>query len=107
MERTEIVERLLDAESIGDGAGLLQSTFRPLRLRFGDVAVSLGYVRRNEVEAAFAVQRLDHVGGRPHRLLGQILVDLKMMTSAQVSQVLEVLVQETCRRSSELVGPLT
>ena len=94
MGRTENVERLLALEPIRDGAGLQTSPSQPLRLRFGDVAVSLGYAGRDEVEAALAVQRLDRVGGRPHRLLGQILVDHKVMTQFQVSQVLEVLVRE-------------
>ena len=63
------------------------------RLRFGDVSAALGYVTREQVAAALAVQRLDREAGRPHRLLGQILVDLGALTERDVSEILDSLLR--------------
>lgn len=107
LEPHQALNTLLDLEPIRDGAGMQTSGRQPLRVRFGDVAVSLGYAGRRDVEAALAVQRLDQAGGRAHRLLGQILVDLKLMTHTQVSQVLGVLVRESLQdRSGRVVRTL-
>lgn len=67
----------------------------PEPLRFGDIAVALGFVHRWEVEAAVVVQKLDAANQRPHRLIGQVLVDLHCMTHRQVAQVLDLLLRHT------------
>ncbi|MDH4027939.1 MAG: hypothetical protein OEU95_03815 [Nitrospirota bacterium] len=59
--------------------------------RFGVLAVELGYVTPDQVKTALSEQIDDNMAGRPHRLLGRILLDKGWMTPRQIDVVLDEL----------------
>ncbi len=113
----DTIKKLVQMEHLVDTAGIVQPPSS--RLRFGELAVSLGYVKVTDVQAALAVQRLERESGKTPRLVGEILVDMGRLSRLQVSKVLDALVKSAHRRrtrptvggqrfrwSSDLVGPL-
>jgi len=57
--------------------------------RFTEIAISRGYVTQEQVENAFTEQEEDYITGRPHRSLGEILLDNYWITEEQMESVLE------------------
>ena len=57
--------------------------------RFRSIAISRGYISQERVENAFAEQEEDYIMGRPHRSLGEILLDNNWITEEQMESVLE------------------
>ncbi len=55
---------------------------------FGEVAFKLGFVRREDVALALRKQQEDVAAGRPHRLLGIVMLQENMITSAQLIEIL-------------------
>ena len=56
---------------------------------FGAIALELGLISAEELEAALALQMTQATGPLGHQLLGVLLVDLGFMTGAEVCRVLE------------------
>ncbi|UCG81459.1 MAG: hypothetical protein JSV60_04045 [Desulfobacterales bacterium] len=59
--------------------------------RFGVVAVEEGLITRDQLYEALKAQVDDDLDGRPHRPLGEILLQQAGMTWAQIDAVLETL----------------
>ncbi len=57
--------------------------------RFGSIAVYRGYASLDKIQRALVEQVEDDVMGRPHRRLGEILLDHDWMTAEQVRTILE------------------
>ena len=75
----------------GDGFGLLYD--KPKKIehyekRFGITAIEKGFITADDLVKAWTVQVNEDIGNRPHRLLGEILFELGLMTDQQVEGVL-------------------
>ncbi len=57
--------------------------------RFGSIAVYRKYVTLEQVQCALAEQMEDDVMRRPHRLLGNILVEKNWITEEQMKSILD------------------
>ena len=57
--------------------------------RFTNIAVSRKYVTREHVQNALAEQKVDAIAGKPHRFLGEILLDNNWITEEQLETVLQ------------------
>jgi len=57
--------------------------------RFGSIAVARRYVSPEQVQNAIDEQLGDFVTGRPHRFLGEILLEDYLLTGEQVKSILE------------------
>mgnify|MGYP005662807401 CR=1 FL=1 len=97
------IDRLLQMERLVDAAGITQPADAE-RLRFGEVAVALGYVTRDQVDAALALQRIEARAERPHRMIGAILVSQGALDSRRVSEILDALVKAARSRRTRTVG---
>jgi len=62
--------------------------------RFGMIAVNRGYVTPKQLKEALADQVDDDLAYRPHRLLGTIFFEKKLMTPNQIEQVIDELVRD-------------
>ena len=100
MRLNDSTRRLLHLSRIAASAGLRDQDH--VGVRFGDVAVRLGYVTHADVEAALREQRQDSALGQPHRLIGEILVERGDLDESQCLKVVETLVQLAERRRAEL-----
>ena len=67
---------------------VLQSSFEP---RFGDIAISKGFITIDQLVEAMTLQVKEDAEGQPHRLIGEILVDMGHISSHQVKKTLEIL----------------
>jgi hypothetical protein len=56
--------------------------------RFGIIAIEKGFITSDDLVKAWTVQVNEDIGNRPHRLLGEILFELGLMTDKQVEEVL-------------------
>jgi hypothetical protein len=57
--------------------------------RFGDITISKGYISLEQLIQAMTIQVREEMKKGVHRLLGEILMDLDLMTEGQVRGVLE------------------
>ena len=57
--------------------------------RFGETAVSMGFINLNHLVKAMAIQAKEGVEGGNHRLLGEILIERGHMNKSQVNEVLK------------------
>ncbi|WP_432823082.1 hypothetical protein [Trichloromonas sp.] len=57
--------------------------------RFGMIAVKLGYITPTQLRQAMIRQLDDDMEGRPHRLLGDILLEFGWISAQQRDEVLE------------------
>lgn len=55
---------------------------------FGEVAIRLGFVRPADVERALRLQQEEVDAGKPHRLLGIVMLQEGMLTGAQLIEIL-------------------
>jgi len=60
-----------------------------LTYRFGFMAVQKGFATPEQVSNALEVQFDENVETKKHRLIGEILVDMGIMDTSQVNEVLE------------------
>lgn len=58
--------------------------------RFGQIAVTMGFITEAQMMEAFHCQLAENLSGEGHRLLGRILLDKGWMTSEQIEEVLNV-----------------
>lgn len=86
------IQRLLSMAEVVHGTGLAASNELP-RLRFGEVAVVLGFCTPRQVRRALVTQRADRQSGRSHRLIGEILLAQEAIDVAQKDQVVDVLIE--------------
>jgi len=56
--------------------------------RFGNIAIDMGFLTLNELINALEIQVQEEIDRGERRLIGQILLELKVMTSDQIKQVL-------------------
>jgi hypothetical protein len=56
--------------------------------RFCFIAISRGYVTLNQVQKALAEQLEDYTARRPHRTLGEILLENYLITEEQIKSIL-------------------
>jgi hypothetical protein len=59
------------------------------RCYFGDIARVWGYATAEQVLTALNVQRARREGGMGHRFIGDILVDLGLLSDAQRNEILD------------------
>jgi len=57
--------------------------------QFGSIALARQYVTPEQVQNAIDEQFGDFITGRPHRLLGEILLENHLLTAEQVKSILE------------------
>jgi hypothetical protein len=57
-------------------------------LRFSMIAVDMGFVTIENVKKALSEQVEDNIANRPHRLIGQILLENGWITLEQIERVL-------------------
>jgi hypothetical protein len=75
----------------GDDFGVLYDKPRKIEhyeKRFGIIAIEKGFITADGLVKAWTVQVNEDIGNRPHRLLGEILFGLGLMTDKQVEEVL-------------------
>ncbi len=56
--------------------------------RFGNIAIDMGFITLDELIRALEIQVQEEFNKGERRLIGQILFELKIMTSEQIQQVL-------------------
>jgi len=56
--------------------------------RFGNIAVEKGFLTGEQLKEAFTEQIEDDLTGRPHRMIGMILLEKNIMTIQQIDIVL-------------------
>ncbi len=59
-----------------------------LEKRFGTVAVENLLISKDQLQKAFKIQLEENLAGKPHRLIGQILLELKFLTEEKVNKIL-------------------
>jgi len=74
--------------------------------RFGSMAIFRGYVSLMQIQQALSEQVEDNISGRPHRLIGKILLDKGWITEEQEEEILkEMFGKEGCGSSSVRDSP--
>ena len=63
----------------------------PYCARFGRIAVELGYLQADQLQAALEEQSADVRAGRPHRVVGAICFAHGWLTPRQIDRVLNLL----------------
>jgi hypothetical protein len=61
---------------------------RDFQIRFGMIAVEKGFITGHQLVEAAVIQVREDVEGKPHRPIGEILVELGYMRPSQVQVVL-------------------
>lgn len=59
------------------------------KLRFGEVVVKAGHVKKDQVERALETQRKRDAVGESHKLLGIILLEMGAITNDQLIDALK------------------
>lgn len=55
---------------------------------FGEIAIRMGFVKRDQVDDALDSQKRARGNGQAHKLIGMLLLDSGALTSAQLIEVL-------------------
>lgn len=55
---------------------------------FGEIAVKLGFITQDDIKKALAVQKKDIAQGKPHRLIGLVMLEEGMIDNAQLIELL-------------------
>lgn len=63
----------------------------PAREPFGRVAVRLGLVSENQVTRALSVQKENAAAGRPHKLIGMVMLELGALGTTELIRILREL----------------
>ncbi len=58
-------------------------------IRFGTLAVEMGFVTGGEIGKAVSMQMKEDLAGLKHRFIGEILVDLGFMSPSQIEEVIQ------------------
>jgi hypothetical protein len=58
--------------------------------RFGVIAVEKGFITKEQLMYALNIQASENIVEGRHRLIGQILLEEKLMTEAQIDEVMKV-----------------
>jgi hypothetical protein len=66
--------------------------------RSGKIAVDLGFVTPEQIKEALTEQIEDDLSSRPHRFLGQILLDKGWITEEQADILLDALLKARKRK---------
>ena len=61
---------------------------KKLGKRFGSTAVKKGFITLEELMYALRIQVRENLAGAKHRLIGEILFDLGLLTQPQIEEVL-------------------
>ena len=61
------------------------------RIYFGDLVRAKGYATTAQILECLQTQQQEDAGGKPHRRLGEILVDRGYMTPEQLEELLALL----------------
>lgn len=59
--------------------------------RFGATAINKGFITKDQLIEALVIQATENIEKEEHRLLGEILVGMGLMTPSQVDDVLEAM----------------
>jgi hypothetical protein len=59
--------------------------------RFGNIAIEKGFITKADLIHALKLQVQDEIEKIEHRLIGQILFELKIMSAEQIKEVLSEL----------------
>ncbi|MBI5097634.1 MAG: hypothetical protein HZB30_00140 [Nitrospirae bacterium] len=62
--------------------------------RFAKIAVDKGYITVDQAKEALAEQMDDDLSNKPHRLIGRILLEKRLLTSLQIEIVLNELLKK-------------
>jgi len=63
--------------------------------RFAKIAADKGFITVEQAKEALAEQMDDDLSNRPHRLIGRILLEKRLLTSFQIEIVLNELLKNT------------
>jgi len=79
-----------------------RNDYRAYALRFGEVAIVKGFVTASQMEEAFSEQISNYPSTilRPHKLIGEILLEKGWITFEQVLIVLEALADKATAKST-------
>ena len=64
---------------------------RPFEKRFGMVAVGKGFITLEQLLEAMKKQISEDVSQEAHRLIGEIMIDMGLLTPPQVKEILDSL----------------
>lgn len=84
--------------AVKEGAGF-QKEYYP---RSGHVAVMLGFITMDQLKKAISQQIDDDLYNRPHRFLGEILLDNGWITHDELNIILDELYNEEMRAKGKL-----
>lgn len=59
--------------------------------RFGEIAVRAGFITPNDVQKALTRQKEIASNGRPHKLIGIIMLEMGLLSNAQLIHILKEL----------------
>ncbi len=62
--------------------------------RFGEVAVNMEFITEKQVNEAYVEQIEDDVSNKPHRFIGDILFENRLMAKKEICIVLKELLKE-------------
>ncbi len=62
--------------------------------RFAKIAADKGFITVDQAKKALAEQMDDDLSNRPHRLIGRILLEKRLLTSFQIEIVLNELLKK-------------
>ncbi|MFH1078698.1 MAG: hypothetical protein V1766_00300 [Pseudomonadota bacterium] len=55
--------------------------------RFGMIAIEKGFITPDDLVKALYIQIYEDINKQRHRLIGEILLDINLMTAAQIEEV--------------------
>ncbi|MGB5617100.1 MAG: hypothetical protein WBM78_09690 [Desulfobacterales bacterium] len=64
-----------------------------IKKRFGTIAIDMGFITQGQLVEALTIQVRDNILNKPHRKIGDILVDQGWMTKDQQREVLKTMSQ--------------
>ncbi|RME74546.1 MAG: hypothetical protein D6776_05065 [Planctomycetota bacterium] len=64
-------------------------TTRAPRMKFGQIAIMLGFVDEEQLDEALRVQRETSARGGRHKLLGLVMLELGMIDNAALIEILK------------------
>ena len=70
--------------------------------RSGHIAVMLGFITMEQLKKAMSQQIDDDLNDRPHRFLGEILLDQRWITHDELNIILDELYKEEMRAKGKL-----
>jgi len=69
--------------------------------RFGQIAVNMGYISESQLKEALCQQVDENLSGKKHRLLGTILFEKGWMSSDQVEEAMNTLLEKIENESQD------